>query len=467
VNKLPFKSDIIYKGDPRIETFKRDAVISGDPDAVVRPRDWQEVKEIVKFCNGNMVPLTACGARTSMTGSSVAESGLLVTTDHFNRILDIGINNGRPFVTVEPGMIAADLQKAVEEKGFHYPVVPTSCDNAFVGGTVSTNATGEDFYKYGATRNFVREITIIKADGTEMTVSRELNDLPKKSKGLGGYYLDGSEIDKLIGSEGTLGIIKKITLDLLPSVPKTYIIMVPFRSNVEGLKFIELVNNGKKRPRSLEFIDRRSVALIKEHSKCPVIPPDIESFVYIKGELSSDSPENDIEDWGKIVPKTSLNNSIIATTDKQKNELHELRHYIPSRISELNEKYQKSGGGKISGDWWVPKKEMVKVMVEVYNEAVQFNDFFLYGHLGDGHPHTSYLCKNEREFSAAKDLVISQSRRAVSLGGGAAGEHGIGKIKHDLVRIQHNPDVIEQMRGLKLRYDPNWILGRGNILDYD
>lgn len=463
LEKMPFKGETIYKGDPRVETFRRDAVIAGDPDAVVRPKEWKDVVDIISWCNGNRVPLTVCGARTSMTGSSVAMSGVLITTDRFNKLLDLGTKSGRPYAVVQPGVVALDLQKAVEEKGFHYPAVPTSCDNAFMGGIVSTNATGEDFYRYGATRNYVREITLIKPDGKEATFRRSEDDVPKISKGLGGYYLGGSAIDRIIGSEGTLGIIKQVVFDLLPKIPQTYVIMAPFASNKDALAFIDSVNRGAKKPRCLEFIDTRSLELIKECPKCPKIPEHVKAFVYIKDEADGDINKG-IEEWAAIIPESALNDSIIAVTDKQKQEMHELRHFIPSRISELNELYQKDGGGKTSGDWWVPKDKILKVMDDVFNEASCFNDFFAYGHLGDGHPHTSYLCHDPEELKKAKELVLAQSKRAVALGGGAAAEHGIGKIKHQLLAIQHGADVIEKMRALKSEFDPNWILGRGNIL---
>lgn len=462
ISKIPIKTDIIYKPDPRIESYKRDAVIGGDPDAVVRPRDWQEVTEVLKWCNGNLVPVTVCGARTSMTGSSVAENGVLLTTDHFDKILDIGMRDGKPFAIVEPGVIAKNFQTAVEEKGYHYPVVPTSCDNAFIGGTVSTNATGEDFYKYGPTRSFVREISYIKMDGTTETLKRSAVKQSAFCKGFGGYFMNGEEIDKIIGSEGTLVVITRIVLDLLPHIPKTFIILAPFSSNMDALAFINTANKKNYRPRSLEFIDSRALSIIKTNPNCPKLSDSVKALVYIKDEYEN-APDKLIETWFERLPKSD--ETIIAITEKEKSKLHELRHFIPETISEINEKLQKVGGGKISADWWVPKEKMIEMMQKVYAESNATGiDFTAYGHLGDGHPHVSYMCKTPTERETVKKLIQEQCKRVVSYGGGVAAEHGIGKIKRDLLAIQYSQEIIEKMRALKQQFDPKWLLGRGNIL---
>ncbi len=464
LKKIPAKGEIIFKNDARIETYRRDAVISGNPDAVVRPRDWQEVADIASWCNGNAVPLTVCGARTSMTGSSVAESGVLLTTDNFNKVLDIGTKEGGPYAVVEPGIIAKDFQRAASEKGFHYPVVPTSCDNAFIGGTVSTNATGEDFYKYGPTRSFVREISFIKADGTTGTLERGDRNVPLAEKGHGGYFTSGEEIDKLIGSEGTLAIIKSVTLELLPKIPDTFIILAPFTSAIEALKFIDNTNKNRWNPRAIEYIDPIAISLMKTYPACPNFSDTIKAFVYIKDESFDGKIDALIGKWAERLPAQTLNEAIIATTEKQKEELHQLRHQIPQAISELNEKLQKQGGAKVSGDWWVPKDKMLETMVKVYEEVAPLKiDFTMYAHLGDGHPHTTFICKTHEELARAKKLIKYQAERAVQLGGGVAGEHGIGKIKRDLMQIQYGKDKIAEMKKIKSNYDPKWILGQGNI----
>ena len=463
---MPARGEIILKGDPRMETYRRDAVIAGDPDVVVRPRDWQEVSEITAWCNGNKIPLTICGSRTSMSGSSVAEEGVLLTTENFSKVIDIGERDGHPYAITEPGVIVGEFQKIVEEKGYSYPTVPTSVNEALIGSTVATNATGEDFYKYGPTRNYIRELEFIKANGSKDIFTRKRTDVPKVSKGLGGYYLGGSKIDWLIGSEGTLGIISKVVVDLLPGVPETFIILMPFESNMTGLKFIDKVNRSSMRPRAMEFIDKFALSIMRTHKTCPKFPGDVQSLVYVKQEVDGNRDEL-IDKWFGLIEGSTkfIDETIIAETEKQKKDIHTWRHHIPSMIKEKNEEFQKVGGGKIEGDWWVPRDKILKMMATVYNEADGAGiDYVAYGHLGDGHPHTDYICKTRAEFERADELVKTQSRRAVEYGGGVAAEHGIGKVKRDLLAIQYTSDIIAKMRELKEQFDPNWILGRGNIL---
>ena len=455
--------NFIYKGDPRIETYRRDAVMTGNPDAVAKPRDRQELDEILEWCYGNNVPVTVCGGRTSMTGASVAEGGVLITTDHFNKIIDVGTKNGRPYGVVEPGVIIGEFQKTVEGLGYYYPVAPTSCFDAFIGGTVATNATGEDFYRYGPTRNFVREISYLKIDGSTGTSARQTN--PKISKGYGGYYLDGDEIDRLIGSEGTLSVTTRVVVDLLAGVPETFIILAPFASNMDALKFIAEINREEKRPRSLEFIDSYALSLMKTHKACPKFSEGIRALVYIKDETPTPpSPikgEGDMEYWAERIKSEE---AIVAVTEKQKAEIKALRHHIPATISETHERLERSGGGKVGADWWVPRDKMLKMMEEVYAESMPLRAIFTaFAHLGDGHPHADYLCRTPEEMKLASKLVIAQCRRAVSYGGGVAGEHGIGKIKRHLLPIQHSQETIAKMRRVKEEFDPKWLLGRGNI----
>jgi FAD/FMN-containing dehydrogenase len=154
----------------------------------------------------------------------------------------------------------------------------------------------------------------------------------------------------------------------------------------------------------------------------------------------------------------------VAAADKQKEEFHSWRHHIPATISERREGLEAKGGGRVSGDWWVPKPHMLAVMKKTYEEVLPTGiEFTMYAHLGDGHPHTTFLCKDAAEKEKAHEIVMLQSRRAVELGGGVAGEHGIGKIKHELLAVQYPADIIEAMRRLKTSYDPKWLLGRGNI----
>jgi FAD/FMN-containing dehydrogenase len=209
---------------------------------------------------------------------------------------------------------------------------------------------------------------------------------------------------------------------------------------------------------------------MKTSPSCPKFDKDASTCLYIKDETFGEPVEPLMELWFERISvaleKTPhlLEEAIIGVTQKDKEKIHGLRHQIPTAILETTDKYEKDGGGKISGDWWVPKDKMLETVLKVYEEVDPLKiDFTTYGHLGDGHPHSTFLCRTPDEKALAHDVVTAQARRAVSLGGGVAGEHGIGKIKHDLLSIQYTPEAISKMRRIKDSFDPKWLLGKGNI----
>ncbi len=158
----------------------------------------------------------------------------------------------------------------------------------------------------------------------------------------------------------------------------------------------------------------------------------------------------------------------VADTNLKKEAMRLWRHQIPVKINEEYRHYWQQGGGKVGSDWWVPMDRLLVMMDYVYETGRQSGiPFLAFAHLGQGHPHVNYLCKTPEEKQKAELLLLDCCRKAVSLGGGVAGEHGIGKIHRDYLPIQWGASQIQKMRAIKSEYDPNWILGRGNILVYD
>ena len=172
LKNLPISTPLIFKGNPEIERYSQDTMMQATPDAVLRARDTQEIREVLQYCNTEKIPVTFCGSQTSMTGASVTGEGLLVSTEKLEKILDVGQIRGKAYATAEPGVIISDLKRAAAHEGWFYPPAPTSQDNARLGATVSTNATGEDSLQYGTTRKYIREIKMWLADGTEKVFSR-------------------------------------------------------------------------------------------------------------------------------------------------------------------------------------------------------------------------------------------------------------------------------------------------------
>lgn len=468
----PFQERLIRRNDSAITAYTHDSVMSETPDAVFRPQTILEVQEIVRYCVGKQIPITCCGARTSMTGSSVTDSGLLLSLEKLTGIIDV-LPDQR-FVSVRPGMILGEMQRAVEQAGFFYPPSPTSRNECTVGATLITNATGDTTFKYGTTRRYVQELTIVKADGTLQTVTRK-GPPPHELKSTAGYFLHGEEIDQIIGSEGTLGIVVAAKLGILPGVPQFMTFMIPFPDNNSALHFIsDYARFSGISPRTMEYVDTAATEIMRSHDSFPAMPEEARAFVICQQEFEDGREDDTLDVWlaalTTIYTQSNasqlMNSVIVARNTVEQNQIATWRHHIPAMVAERHPALQSSGGGKVGTDWWVPLPRMREMMTWLYTASDALHiPYIVFGHLGNGHPHVNYLTRTPEEKEKAKALVMESCRRAVAMGGGVAGEHGIGKLKRDLLAIQHPQHVIDQMIALKKTWDPHWILARGNIFN--
>ena len=472
LKSLPSKTDIIPPGDERLETYSEDTMYRGSPDAVLVARDDREIVDVLTYCNAKKIPVTFCGSQTSMTGASVPDEGLLISTERLEGIEDVYQNENGTFATVRPGTVIAQLQKALDDEGCFYPVAPTSRDMCRIGSNISTNATGEDSYKYGPVREYVQSIDIVLPDGTKKMLSREPGEKPAWERNKAGYFVDWKNpIDLVIGSEGTLCYIERATLKLLPKQSPFFSGLIPFRTNREALRFvIEMtLRNERINPRTLELIDSGALSMMKSSRSFPKISEEIGALLYIKQEYET---EEEMVRWISIwydeiidaVGQELADQTLIAMNHQHREEFRLWRHRIPEAANEIGRKYWSVGGGKVGTDWWAPMKKISEMMEHFYKAAEATGLLYMgYAHIGCGHPHTNFIAKNPEEKKRAHDAMASCCRKAVELGGGVAGEHGIGKIHTDLMSIQHSQKIIERMKTWKDEYDPNWILGRGNI----
>jgi FAD/FMN-containing dehydrogenase len=461
-----------------LEDYKHDMVYEGAPEAIHMARDWQDTSEILEFCDSHQTPVTFCGSQTAMTGSSVADSGLVVALANKNKILDIGKDSqtSEPFVITEPGVILGDLKRKVLEEGYQYPPDPTSYNEAQVGATVATNATGEETFRFGPTRWYVKELEILRANGKAETITRKGPPPSEPVKNSAGYFLGGEPIDDIIGSEGTLALITKLKLKLLPDdSPGRFLLILPFddfASCLDGVLFITSQN--ELNPRALELIGPGAGEYFRECESCPGALKKSSLFLYIRDDYKDDVDKmNKLETWFQNLERLyqslgqthQMNDLFLAETPQQLSDIRECRHHIPLRVNETYFPYTKLGGGKVGTDWWVPLNHMKSMMLETYEEASRSGlPFLTFAHIGNGHPHWNFLTKTPEEKKIAQALVEKQYHKAVKHGGGVAGEHGIGKIKRHLIGIQHNQETIDQMKALKNKWDPHHILGQGNIL---
>ena len=261
---LEKKIPVLAPGDPGYTAYTSDVVLHGNPDAVVRPRTEEEVQEILRFASAEGIPVTAAGGQTSLTGSSVAEDGILLATENLDGLLDIAPHpvTGKMTATAGPGIFLGEFQRALDAEGWFYPPDPTSRNEARLGATVATNATGEDTLLYGPTRKWVRSIRVVRADGGVVELTRR-SEPPSVEKGSAGYLTGAEELDLLIGSEGTLGVITRVTVDVVARPHGFFCGMAFFPTLRSSLEFVVAARRHPGVcPRALELMDKDSLDLV-------------------------------------------------------------------------------------------------------------------------------------------------------------------------------------------------------------
>ncbi|HSW55380.1 MAG TPA: FAD-binding oxidoreductase [Ignavibacteriaceae bacterium] len=482
-----------------IQDYLKDASNTiGFCDSVVYPENTNDVVAILKRAYDEKTKVTVCGNRTGLSGGSVPNGGIVLSTEKMNRILEI--NEEEKFAIVEPGVLLSDFLKELKPKKLYYPPDPTEL-NCFLGGTVATNASGSKTFKYGPTRDFVMGIEIVLPTGDLLVLERGQNFAQKfdlsitttnqkrielkipsvkslPTKNTAGYFCRESmdAIDLFIGSEGTLGILTKLKLKLLPAPQMVLSAVIFFNSEDSGLNFIEESRNDSYNSRknkshfaidalALEYFDKFALDFLRDDF--PNIPPDAESAVWFEQEVDEDSSNQITDLWINLVEKHygDLEHSWIAMNEKDKLKFVEFRHRISTKVNEF---ISSRNLRKLGTDFAVPNKELKNFYYQLKNDVNKAGlDYVIYGHFGNSHIHLNMLPKNPEEFETAKKLYNSMCLSAIKSGGTFAAEHGVGKNKKALLYELYDEKVMSEMWKIKQILDPNLILCGGNIFKTD
>ncbi len=489
---------MIVKTNPdEFENFVIDASnFKGNCEAVYFPENVEDVVSIVKDANANKTKLTIAGNGTGLTGARVPQNGIVIATDKLNKILEINPNEFYAFI--EPAVLLSDFQKELKQQKLFYPPDPTET-NCYIGGTVATNASGAKTFKYGPTRDYVIGLQVVLPDGEVIDLEREKQkaigyelslttqlgknislQIPDYTfpavKNASGYFVkkDMDAIDLFIGSEGTLGIITKIKLKLLPQPEDTISCVLFFDDETTALNFLEEARDTSYENRknnvndninafALEFFDERALKfLAKDFS---AIPENAQAAIWFEQESTSDSFDNILETWNNLMQTHNVNEETVwfAFSDADKEKIKDFRHAISWKV---NEYIARNNSRKLGTDVAVPDKEFREFYFTLQNWAKQSNiDFVSYGHFGNSHIHLNFLPKNDAEFNEGKKLYKQICEEAVRLGGTISAEHGIGKAKRDYLLMMYGESNIRKMAALKKSLDQNLILGIGNIFE--
>ena len=461
----------------------------GFAEGVYLPENEKEIAEALSECNAKKIPITVSAGQTGTTGGCIPFGGWILSTQKMSRILNI--DPKLKFAVVQPGTTLEQIENAVKKESLLYPPDPTE-KKATIGGNVVTNASGGRCYRFGPTRNWVRRLKIVLSDGTSLNLKRDLfradktgkfslphltfqipNYTMPATKNAAGYYSSPEMdfLDLFIGSEGTLGIISEIEIALIPALPETFDITAFFPTEESAVDFV--AESKEKKDSTInfyEFFDENTLQMLK--TSFPKIPGAAKAAIYIEQEITEANREKYLDIWAQLLEKhgASIETCWLGMDAKQKEELAKFRHAIPEHINELFKQHHQI---KLATDIAVPEAKF-KEMFNFYNSQLtclpagtatsNLQLFYIkFGHIGDNHLHVNLLAKSEADLDQAKALILNFIRKAVSLGGTVSAEHGIGKIKRDYLKEMYGAAGINEMRRIKQVFDPNSILGQGNI----
>src|SRR3989339_223471 len=434
---------MLRKTDPdMIKGYLEDSsnLQGGYAEGAYLPENDKEILEAVKECSSKKTPLTISGAGTGTTGGRIPFGGWVLSTEKLNQI--IAIDKKAKTALIQPGVSLDQLDNALKKEGLMYAPDPTE-KSAYLGGNVATNASGARSLRMGPTRNHIKRLKVILSTGEilSLTRSRPL-ELPRL-KSSAGYYStpDMEQIDLFIGSEGTLGIVSEIEVNLIDRIENTFDCIVFLDSEEAAIDLTEKLRE-REDILMIEYFDFNSIELLGKGKKCAI---------YFEQKIVDDNYlELEGETW-------------VGMNEKQKEELWEFRHSMPEHI---NEEFKKHHTVKFASDIAVPDSKF-REMFAFYNLVLSTYDLQLFyvkfGHIGQSHLHVNLVPRTQADIPLAKELIMKFVKKAVSLGGTVSAEHGIGKIKHDYLRDMYGDSGIAGMIQIKKGFDPGLILNIGNV----
>ena len=414
------------------------------PTLVARVTSTEEVSKLMAYANEHHIAVTPRGAGTGLVGASVAvEHGIMIDTTLMNHVLELDEENLT--LTVEPGVLLMELRNYVEERGFYYPPDPGE-KSATIGGNISTNAGGMTAVKYGVTRDYVRSLEVVLADGTIMQLGG------KVVKNSSGYDLK----DMVIGSEGTLAFVTKAILKLLPLPKKSVSLLVPFPTLEQAIGTVPLIIQAKSVPTAIEFMEREVILDAEEYLGRKF--PDNQADAYLLLKFDGNTMEeiaSYYDETAQICLDQGAIDILIADTEERSLPVWKTRGAFLEAIKASTSMMDEV-------DVVVPRNK-VNAFVEFVHQLRQEIGIRIksFGHAGDGNLHV-YILRDDLPEDKWQDLLgIAMNRmyeKAHDLRGQVSGEHGIGLVKKPYLNESLPEASLVLMRGIKKVFDPNNIL---------
>lgn len=440
----------IATGD-RAEGNRRDqseGTLSGEPLAVVFPASTEEVAAVVTIAAAHRIPIVPQGARTGLAGGANAIDGAIVlSTTRLKKILNVDTANQT--ATVQAGVRTIALARAAEAVDLFYPPDPGSWRASTIGGNVATNAGGMLCVKYGVTGNFVRQLTVVLADGSIVHTGQ------RTIKGVAGYNLTAL----LVGSEGTLGIITEITVGLLPKPASPSGVAATFANTADALAAANAIVAGARRPSVLEFLDGACIAAINAFDPASTLPAGASALLLVQSDEIGRA-HDDVEAYAEVLTAQGAGDVTIAHDPEALEQLMSARRLLHPAVQAVR-------GGALNEDVTVPRSQLPALLLGLAEIALELGvPISTGGHIGDGnlHPVIGYDPAVPAEIDAAHAAFARVIALAISLGGSASGEHGIGVLKRAHLDDELGPVLRGLQRRVKEAFDPHSLLNPGKKL---
>jgi glycolate oxidase len=419
------------------------------PEAVVLPASTEQVSAVLRVAWENSIPVTPRSGGTGLSGGALPIlGGIVLGSERMNRILEIDTNN--LMAVAEPGVITQELQEAVEKVGLYYPPDPASRGSCRLGGNLAECAGGPHAVKYGVTKDYVLGIEAVLADGT---IVKHGGKLLKNSTGFNLTQL-------IVGSEGTLAVITRIFLKLVPLPRRRLLLLVPFPTLEAAARTVPAVMNAGITPSALEFMERDAIKIAERHLGVSV--PNSDAAAQLIVELDGDDDaaiQKSAEQVCSIALDQGALDVLLADSSEKQNEIWKMRRATGEAVKSVSV-YKEE-------DTVVPRHNLVPLLVGVKDIARRYGiTTVCYGHAGDGNLHVNILKgdMSDDEWSGNLDPAIREIfRLTVSLGGTISGEHGIGYSQKSYLPLAFTEEEIALMKRIKTAFDPKGILNPGKI----
>ncbi|WP_432822821.1 FAD-binding oxidoreductase [Trichloromonas sp.] len=417
------------------------------PDVVVHPTTTEQISRIMRLANAEKIPVFPRGAGSGFSGGSLpTKGGIVLTTEQMDRILEIDEEN--LVAVVQPGVVTEQFQQAVEKVGLFYPPDPASLKFSTLGGNVAECAGGPRCVKYGVTKDYILGLEVVTPTGDVITTGGPT------MKGVVGY-----DLTKLMcGSEGTLGILTKIVIKLLPLPEGKKTMLVLFDSIDGAAQAVSSIVRNKIIPTTLEFMDGRTLDCVRQATSLQV-PEAARAVLIIEVDGDLEFLDKQARRIAEIIQPLGVVETRIAETHAESEAIWQIRRSVSASLRKVNP-------DKFNEDICVPRSkvpEMIRkidVIAETYGIPI-----VNFGHAGDGNIHVNIMIdkKVPGELEKAEKAIEEVFRGALALGGTMSGEHGVGIAKAAYIPLEITEQTAAYMKTIKKALDPNNILNPGKI----